>query len=291
MKKSNPLQEYYDKQCGQIRRLIMEECKTAEQCTAVCTMALERCNVQFSVLERHFPALSGLSMYRKILEDMEGFACGDILITVEMQREYENWCVQIQEVLEHQNIRNQGASSHWQLPLLTGMIEKLGTFFASGTPPYWDDAEISLIGVWLLFVYETGRKCQNPRNFNFYEFIRSRHPDIDAIGKERDALRIKLSKSVTYRTAYNAISDIYKNECKKYWEEAATEKKRLVENEQPMTVEKLVLTSMELERIRRDIQYVTTENPAKEDIRQRLHDYRAFDITNGETEHYPVCSS
>ena len=69
--------------------------------------------------------------------------------------------------------------------------------------------------------------------------------------------------------------------------EAAAEKKRLIENDRPMTVERLVLTAMELERSRADVQFVTVENPTKEDIRQRLRYYRTLDITNERNDNSP----
>ena len=149
---------------------------------------------------------------------------------------------------------------------MPGFIEKLGTFFASGTPPYWDDTEASLIAAWLLFVYESRHKNQNPADFNYYMFIRSRHPDIETIGKERDELRAKLSKSVTYYDAYEAISETYTSECKKYWSEAAAERQRLKAEYRPPAPEDLVLITRELDRIRADVQFVTTENPTKEAI-------------------------
>lgn len=280
MKQSNQLIKHYDIQCEQMRQLIIEKCKTVNQRTAICTMTLERCNMQFSFLESTLPILKELSMYRKILDDMERFACDDKAITAEMARGYEDWCIQITELLDHGTVRNQSYPSHWRLQLLPGLIEKLGTFFASGTPPYWDDVEISLIGTWLLFVYETGHKYPNPRSFNYYMFIRSKHPDIEAIGKERDELRAKLSESVTYRDAYDTISATYRNECEKYMDEAAAEHKRLKAEYRPLAPEDLVLTMRELKRIRADVQFVTTENPAKEDIRQRLRYYRTLDIAD-----------
>ena len=280
MKQSNQLIKYYDIQREQMRQLIIEKCKTVNQRTAICTMTLERCNMQFSFLESTLPILKELSMYRKIMDDMERFACDDKAITAEMTQGYEDWCLQITELLDHGTAQNQSYPSYWRLQLLPGLIEKLGTFFASGTPPYWDDTEISLVGAWLLFVYETGHKHPNPGNFNYYIFIRSKHPDIEAIGKERDELRAKLSKSVTYYDAYEAISDTYKNECKKYWSEAVAERQRLKAEYRPLAPEDLVLTMRELERIRADVQFVTTQNPTKEDIRQRLRHYRTLDIAD-----------
>jgi len=277
MKQSDPLQSYYDTQCEALRRLIAGKCKTAGQRAAVSAMALERCNMQFAFLEKHLPALSELAMYPKILAGMEQLACGGGAVTPEMGQEYGAWCLRIEEAMKRQSLNGQ---SYWQLQLLPGMIEKLGTFFAGGTPPYWDDVEISLIGVWLLFWYETKHKYPNPGSFNFYAFIRSRHPDIDAIGKQRDELRIKLSKSVKYSDAYDAISDTYKKECRRYWGEAAAERKRLIENQRPVTVESLALTPMELDRIRADVRFIAEEAPAREDIRRRLQYYRTLDIAS-----------
>lgn len=278
MNQTKSLQKYYDIQCEQIRNLINEECKTVGQCNAVCAMALARCNMQFTFLTDHCPALSELSVYQKILDAMEQLICDNGVINSKMGQSYENWCLQIEKLMSCQSINNQ---SHWRLQLLPGVIEHLGTFFSSGTPPYgWDTGEGTLIVLWLLFHYEKGYRYPDPKKFNFYAFIRSRHSDIDAIGQERDALRLKLSKNVQYRDAYESISDIYKKECQKYWSEAVAEQKRLIESAQPMTVEKLVLTSMELERIRTDVQFVTTVNATNEDIRHRLQYYRALDIVN-----------
>ena len=91
-------------------------------------------------------------------------------------------------------------------------------------------------------------------------------------------LRAKLSKSVTYHNAYEAISDTYKNECKKYWSEAVAEHQRLKAEYHPLAPEDLVLTMRELERIRADVQFATAENPTKEAIRQRLQYYRTLDM-------------
>lgn len=277
-------EKYYKREREKIFQLLIDQCKTAEQCTQVCAMSLSRCYLQLAATVEFFPQSDILTGYERILTDIERFACDDKAITTEMARGYEDWCIQITELLDHGVVRNQSYPPHWRLQLLPGLIEKLGTFFASGTPPYWDDTEITLAGAWLLFVYETGHKHPNPGNFNYYMFIRSKHPDIEVIGKERDELRAKLSKSVAYYDAYEAISDTYKNECKKYWSEAVAERQRLKAEYRPLAPEDLVLTAHELERIRADVQFVTTANPAKEDIRQRLRYYRTLDIASEETD-------
>ena len=281
-------EKYYKREREKTFQLLNDQCKTAEQRTQVCAMSLSRCYLQLAATVEFFPQSDILTGYERILTDMERFACDDKAITAEMAQEYEDWCIQITELLDHGVVRNQSYPPHWRLQLLPGLIEKLGTFFASGIPPYWDDTEISLVGAWLLFVYETGHKHPNPGNFNYYMFIRSKHPDIEAIGKERNELRAKLSKSVTYYDAYEAISDTYKNECKKYWSEAVAECQRLKAEYRPLAPEDLVLTTRELERIRADVQFVTTQNPTKEDIRQRLQYYRTLDIANEETDNPSV---
>ena len=277
-------ENFYKREYKKTFQMVNDQCKTAEQRTQVCAMSLSRCYLQLAATVEFFPQSDILTGYERILTDIERFACDDKAITAEMAQEYEDWCIQITELLDHGVVRNQSYPPHWRLQLLPGLIEKLGTFFASGIPPYWDDTEISLVGAWLLFVYETGHKHPNPGNFNYYIFIRSKHPDIEAIGKERDELRAKLSKSVTYYDAYEAISDTYKNECKKYWSEAVAECQRLKAEYRPLAPENLVLTMRELERIRADVQFITTENPTKEDIQQRLQYYRTLDIVSEETD-------
>lgn len=284
------VEKYYKREHEKTFQLLNDQCKTAEQRTQACAMSLSRCYLQLAATVEFFPQSDILTGYERILTDMERFACDDKAITAEMAQGYEDWCLQLTELLEHGTGGNQNYLHPWQLQLLSGLIEKLGTFFASGTPPYWDDIEVSLIGVWLLFVYETVHKYPNPKNFNFYVFIRSRHPDIEAIGKKRDELRAKLSKSVTYYDAYEALSDTYKNECKKYWSEAVAEHQRLKAEYRPLAPEDLVLTMRELERIRADVQFVTMENRTKEDIRQRLQYYRILDIASEETDNPPAAN-
>lgn len=281
-------EKYYKREREKTFQLLNDQCKTAEQRTQVCAMSLSRCYLQLAATVEFFPQSDILTGYERILTDMERFACDDKAITAEMAQEYEDWCIQITELLEHGAISNQNYLSHWQLQLLPGLIEKLGVFFTSGTPPYWDDTEISLVDAWLLFVYETVHKYPNPKNFNYYVFIRARHPDIEAIGKELDELRAKLSQSVSYCDAYDTISATFRNECEKYMDEADAEHKRLKAEYRPLAPEDLVLTMRELERIRADVQFVTTANPAKEDIRQRLRYYRTLDIASEETDSPPA---
>ena len=277
-------EKYYKREYKKTLQMVDDQCKTAEQYAQVCAMSLSRFYLQLAATVELFPQADILPGYERILADMERFACDDKAITAEMAQEYEDWCLQITELLEHGAISNQNYLSHWQLQLLPGLIEKLGVFFTSGTPPYWDDIEVSLIGVWLLFMYETVHKYPNPKNFNYYVFIRSRHPDIEAIGKELDELRAKLSQSVSYCDAYDTISATFRNECEKYMDEADAEHKRLKAEYRPLAPENLVLTMRELERIRADVQFITTENPTKEDIQQRLQYYRTLDIVSEETD-------
>ena len=63
-----------------------------------------------------------------------------------------------------------------------------------------------------------------------------------------------------------------------YQIEAVAEHQRIKAEYRPLAPEDLVLTMCELERIRADVQFVTTENRTKEDIRQRLQYYRTLDI-------------
>ena len=63
-----------------------------------------------------------------------------------------------------------------------------------------------------------------------------------------------------------------------YQIEAVAEHQRLKAEYRPLAPEDLVLTMCELERIRADVQFVTTENRTKETIRQRLQSYRTLDI-------------
>ena len=277
-------ENFYKREYKKTFQMVNDQCKTAEQRTQVCAMSLSRCYLQLAATVEFFPQSDILTGYERILTDIERFACDDKAITAEMAQEYEDWCLQITELLEHGAISDQNYLSHWQLQLLPGLIEKLGVFFTSGTPPYWDDIEVSLIGVWLLFMYETVHKYPNPKNFNYYVFIRSRHPDIEAIGKELDELRAKLSQSVSYCDAYDTISATFRNECEKYMDEADAEHKRLKAEYRPLAPENLVLTMRELERIRADVQFITTENPTKEDIQQRLQYYRTLDIVSEETD-------
>lgn len=46
----------------------------------------------------------------------------------------------------------------------------------------------------------------------------------------------------------------------------------------------------ELERIRADVHFVTTKNPTKDGVRQRLQYYRALDIASEEADYLPAAS-
>ena len=84
------------------------------------------------------------------------------------------------------------------------------------------------------------------------------------------------------------MAQLFLNEGKKYWSEAVAEHERLKAEYRPLVPEDLALTIRELERICADVQYVTSENPTKEDIRQRLRYYRALDITNEKNDNPPA---
>ena len=51
-----------------------------------------------------------------------------------------------------------------------------------------------------------------------------------------------------------------------------------------------MLSWRELERIRADVHFVTTKNPTKDGVRQRLQYYRALDIASEEADYIPAAS-
>lgn len=57
-----------------------------------------------------------------------------------------------------------------------------------------------------------------------------------------------------------------------------------------MAPEDLVRTMRELERIRADVQFVTTENRTKEDIRKRVQYYRTLDIAGEGADNPPAAN-
>ncbi len=278
MRSSNPLQKYYETEQERLRQFIREECRTDAQRAAVSVMTLERCAPQLALLAEQLPELDGLSLYAGILDDLERSVCDGAALPEKAIRGYEGWCLRTGKLAEGQHI---SPYSPWRLQLLPGFLEQLGAFFSQGPPLPWEDPRPALLGFWLLFWYETNHRFPSPGNFNFYQYIRSTHPEIEKLGRERDALREELEKSVAYGDAYDAISRRFKEECQKYWGEAAAEKKRLAETCQPMTVKRLLLAPKELDRLRADVWFATTEGASGERLRQRLREYRLLDITRG----------
>ena len=160
-----------------------------------------------------------------------------------------------------------------------------------------DTKELIDIGVDTLFAYESSLKGIHPDEFNYYEFIRSCHPDIEEIGQKRDALyafiesqTIQSQEVEQAHKEFERLAQLFLNEGKKYLSEAVAEHKRLKAEYRPLAPEDLVLTMRELERIRADVQFVTTEKRTKEDIRQRLQYYRTLDIASEETDNLPAAN-
>ena len=125
------------------------------------------------------------------------------------------------------------------------------------------------------------------------------YSDIEEIGQKRDALYAFIesqevqteSKDVVQaREEFERLAQQFLSEGKKYLSEAFAEHKRLKAEYRPLVPEDLVLTMRELERVRADVQFVTTANPTKEDIQQRLQYYRTLDIASEETDSPPAAN-
>ncbi len=258
-------EKYYKKEYKKTFQMVNDQCKTADQYAQVCAMSLSRCQLQFAAVAEFFPQVDILPGYERILADMEHFVCDGAIITNDMLKGHIDWCMAITKACEYTPITY---SSPWRQMVLPNMVNSLGKSFSnwmcekmySGAIFYSDTKALIDIGADALFAYELSLKGVHPNEFNCYEFIRSRHPDIEEIGQKRDAL-------------YAFIES----------QEVQTESKDVVQAR-----EDLVLTMRELERVRADVQFVTTANPTKEDIQQRLQYYRTLDIASEETDSPPT---
>ncbi len=285
-------EKYYRREYKKTFQMVDDQCKTAEQYAQVCAMSLSRCYLQLAATVEFFPQANILPGYERILEDMERFVCDGVMITNEMLQGYVDWCLAVKRACENTNI---GYLAPWRKRVLPDVIQGLGEAFSNwiceemyfGAILTSDTKALVDIGVDTLFACESSLKAIHPDEFNYYEFIRSCHPDIDEIGQKRDAL-LAFIESQTIQSQeveqahkeFERLAQLFLNEGKKYLSEAAAEHKRLKAEYRPLVPEDLVLTTRELERIRADVQFVTTQNPAKEDIRQRLRHYRTLDIAD-----------
>ena len=107
-------EKFYKREYKKTFQMIDDQCKTAEQYAQICAMSLSRCQLQFAAVAEFFPQVDILPGYERILSDMERFACDDKAITAEMAQGYEDWCLQITELLEHGAISDQKYLSHCQ---------------------------------------------------------------------------------------------------------------------------------------------------------------------------------
>lgn len=115
---------------------------------------------------------------------MEHCVCDGVPITIQMVQLYLDWCLSVTKACEEIHI---SCYSPGLLQTLPDTIETLGEAFSSwletnGVFPF-DAPAIGTIGVWTLYSYENFIKNPHPKNYNFYAYIRSKHPDVDAIGK------------------------------------------------------------------------------------------------------------
>lgn len=297
-------EKYYKREYKKTFQMVNDQCKTADQYAQVCAMSLSRCQLQFAAAE-FFPQVNILTGYERILADMEHFVCDGAIITNDMLQGYVDWCLAIKRVCENTSI---GYLAPWRKRVLPDVIQSLGEAFSNwmceemylGAILTSDTKALIDIGADALFAYESSLKGVHPDEFNCYEFIRSRHPDIEEIGQKRDALYAFIesqevqteSKDVVQaREEFERLAQQFLSEGKKYLSEAFAEHKRLKAEYRPLVPEDLVLTMRELERVRADVQFVTTANPTKEDIQQRLQYYRTLDIASEETDNPPAAKS
>ena len=297
-------EKYYKKEYKKTFQMVNDQCKTADQYAQVCAMSLSRCQLQFAAVAEFFPQVDILPGYERILVDMEHFVCDGAIITNDMLKGHIDWCMAITKACEYTPITY---SSSWRQMVLPNMVNSLGESFSNwmceemyrGAIFYSDTKALIDIGADALFAYELSLKGVHPNEFNCYEFIRSRHPDIEEIGQKRDALYAFIesqevqteSKDVVQaREEFERLAQQFLSEGKKYLSEAFAEHKRLKAEYRPLVPEDLVLTMRELERVRADVQFVTTANPTKEDIQQRLQYYRTLDIASEETDSPPAAN-
>ena len=297
-------EKYYKREYKKTFQMVNDQCKTADQYAQVCAMSLSRCQLQFAAAAEFFPQVNILPGYERILADMEHFVCDGAIITNDMLQGYVDWCLAIKRVCENTSI---GYLAPWRKRVLPDVIQSLGEAFSNwmceemylGAILTSDTKALIDIGADALFAYESSLKGVHPDEFNCYEFIRSRHPDIEEIGQKRDALYAFIesqevqteSKDVVQaREEFERLAQQFLSEGKKYLSEAFAEHKRLKAEYRPLVPEDLVLTMRELERVRADVQFVTTANPTKEDIQQRLQYYRTLDIASEETDSPPAAN-
>lgn len=295
-------EKYYKSEYKKTFQMVDDQCKTAEQYAQVCAMSLSRYYLQLAATAEYFLQVDILPGYERILADMERFVCDGAMITNEMLQGYVDWCLAIKRVCENTSI---GYLAPWRKRVLPDVIQSLGEAFSNwmceemyrGAILASDTKELIDIGVDTLFAYESSLKGTHPDEFNYYEFIRSCHPDIDEIGQKRDALHafiesqtIQSQEVEQAHKEFERLAQLFLNEGKKYLSEAVAEHKRLKAEYRPLVPEDLVLTMRELKRIRADVHFVTTKNPTKEDIRQRLLYYRTLDIAGEEADNPPAAS-
>ena len=290
-------EKFYKREYKKTFQMVDDQCKTAEQYAQICAMSLSRCQLQFAAVAEFFPQVDILPGYERILAEMERFVCDGAMITNEMLQGYVGWCLAIKRACENTNI---GYVAPWRKRVLPDVIQSLGEAFSNWMCEemyrsaifYSDTKALIDIGADALFAYESSLKGVHPDEFNCYEFIRSCHPDIEEIGQKRDALyafiesqdvQSKGQDIAQAREEFERLAQLFLSEGKKYLSEAFAEHKRLKSEYRPLVPEDLVLTTHELERIRADVQFVTTAGPTKEDIRQWLQYYRTLDITSEET--------
>ncbi len=295
-------EKYYKSEYKKTFQMVDDQCKTAEQYAQVCAMSLSRYYLQLTATVEFFPQIDILPGYERILADMERFVCDGAMITNEMLQSYVDWCLAIKRACENTSI---GYLAPWRKRVLPDVVQSLGEAFSNwmceemyrGAILASDTKELIDIGVDTLFAYESSLKGIHPDEFNYYEFIRSCHPDIEEIGQKRDALyafiesqTIQSQEVEQAHKEFERLAQLFLNEGKKYLSEAVAEHKRLKAEYRPLVPEDLVLTMRELERIRADVHFVTTKNPTKEDIWQRLLYYRTLDIAGEEVDNPPAAS-
>lgn len=295
-------EKYYKSEYKKTFQIIDDQCKTAEQYAQVCAMSLSRYYLQFAATVEFFPQVDILPGYERILADMERFVCDGAMITNEMLQVYVDWCLAINRAYISTSIEY---LAPWRKQILSDVVRSLGEAFSNwmceemyGGAIFTSDTKALIdIGVDTLFAYESSLKGIHPDEFNYYEFIRSCHPDIDEIGQKRDTLHAFIEsqtiQSQEVEQAYKEferLAQLFLKEGKKYLSEAVAEHKRLKAEYRPLAPKDLALTMRELERIRADVHFVTTKNPTKEGVRQRLQYYRALDITSEEADYLPAAS-
>lgn len=294
-------EKYYKREYKKTFQMVNDQCKTADQYAQVCAMSLSRCQLQFAAAAEFFPQVNILPGYERILADMEHFVCDGAIITNDMLQGYVDWCLEIKRVCEYTHI---DYLSPWRKQFLPDAIQSLGEAFSN-----WmcnemyreaifnsDTRAFIKLGIDIVSCYEYSRFSIHPSNFHYFTFLRSRHQDIEDIMQKRETLRAFIASRERQATdepdeefeeaheEYMRLGDLLHNESRKYWGEALAEHKRLKEEYRPPAPEDLVLSIQELERIRADVQFITIENPIKEDIRQRLQYYRTLDIASEETD-------